>query len=74
MVSPLVSTVEDLGAPTINIKKCRRWASWRVLTEIREHPPSMLENVDGVPQPPMGGFILHLGSKGCVVNLHGSDR
>jgi hypothetical protein len=37
----------DLGASTINVKKCRRWAPWLVLTVIREHPPSTLKDVDG---------------------------
>jgi hypothetical protein len=30
----------DSGAPIINTKKRRRRASWEVLTEIRERPPS----------------------------------
>jgi hypothetical protein len=39
----------DPRAPTINAKK-RRWRDpWRVLMEIRQHPPSTLKNVDGGP-------------------------
>jgi hypothetical protein len=40
----------DPGAPTINAKK-RRWrAPWEVSElEIREHPPSTLENINGGP-------------------------
>jgi hypothetical protein len=35
---------EDLGAPTINAKKHRRWAPWEVSElEIRERTPSTLE-------------------------------
>jgi hypothetical protein len=39
----------DLGAPTINTKKHRRLAPWRVLMEIRESSPSILKNIDGGP-------------------------
>jgi hypothetical protein len=40
----------DLGASTINARKYRRWAPWEVSElEIRECPPSTLENVDGGP-------------------------
>jgi hypothetical protein len=50
MVGPLGGGIRDPGAPTINAKKCRWWAPWEVLKEIREHPPSTLRNVDGGPQ------------------------
>jgi hypothetical protein len=34
----------------------------------------MLKNIDGGPPGPHGGAGPHLGSEGCVVNLHGHDR
>jgi hypothetical protein len=55
MVGPLAGADGDSGAPTINIKK-RRWrAPWRVLTMIQEHPPSTaspLVGADGDPGAP----------------------
>jgi hypothetical protein len=39
----------DMGMPTINAKKRRRRPPWEAVLEIRERPPSMLENIDGGP-------------------------
>jgi hypothetical protein len=40
---PLAGADGDPGAPTINVKKYRRWAPWWVLIEIWERPPSTLK-------------------------------
>jgi hypothetical protein len=34
---------ENPGVPTINARKHRRWGPWWMLSEIQEHPPSMLK-------------------------------
>jgi hypothetical protein len=50
-VGPLEGVeAKDPGAHTINAKKHRRRSLWEIPElEIRECPPSMLENVDGGP-------------------------
>jgi hypothetical protein len=45
-----------------------------MLSEIWEHPPSMLINVDGRPLGSHGGSGPLLGAEGCIVNMHGYDR
>jgi hypothetical protein len=56
MVSPLGDAgAENPRAFTTNIKKHRRRAPWEALElEIRERPPSTLENIDGGP---LGGSV-----------------
>jgi hypothetical protein len=46
---------------------------WQVWPKILEHSPPTLRNVDGGPPGPHGGSDPHLGSKRCVVNMHGYD-
>jgi hypothetical protein len=42
---------------TINAKKHQRWAPGRMLTEIREHQPSMQAKVDVELPDPLGGPV-----------------
>jgi hypothetical protein len=57
---PLGVGAEDPGAATINAKKYQRWPRCETVPEIREHPPSMLRNING--GPPLGGGARDLGA------------
>jgi hypothetical protein len=41
---PLEGRAEGPGAPTINAKKGRWWASWEAVTEVRENPSGSVYN------------------------------
>jgi hypothetical protein len=50
MMDPLGDDeARDPRASTINIKKHQRWSPWEAVSEIREHPPSTLRNIDDGP-------------------------
>jgi hypothetical protein len=63
MVGPLGGDAGDLRAPTINTKNVDDGPS-----EIREHPPSKLNNVDGGP---LGGVVRDLGAP--TINVKNVD-
>jgi hypothetical protein len=65
---------EDVGVTTTNAKKCRRHTPWEALElEIRERPPSTLENVNDEPPGPLRGQVSIHDPQVCC-DLHGQHR
>jgi hypothetical protein len=77
-MSPLGGAgARDPGVFTINARKCRRQAPWEMPElGIREHPPSMQENVDGGPPGVLteNPGVSTINTRKCRQWPTGSDR